>query len=444
LLLALVIVLTLDPLAVITGSFWLSFTAVALITWLILGRAWTGPRWRSLLHVQLALALGLAPLSLTLFQQVSLSGLLANLVAIPVVGFIIVPLNLAAAALVALAPSLAAPLLLTAGWVLTALMALLESMSQLPVAVVTRGAPSGWGLGLAVAGAGIVLAPRGWPHRWLGVLLLLPLGLQPRGGPACGEAWLWALDVGMGAATLVETCRHALVFDTGPRWSARFDAGRAIVLPILRERGIAEPDRLIVSHGDRDHSGGTQALLDAFPGTALWSGTPEQFPGHSVSGCRAGQSWRWDGVDFQLLHPADEGGNDNDRSCVLRIAARGASALLTGDIEARSERALLRRRPRALDVDVLVVPHHGSSSSSTPEFVNAVDADFVLFSVGYLNRWRLPAPGVLDRYERDGALILRTDRDGAVRIGLGPEGVEAPWRARREMRAYWRRPLQEH
>jgi competence protein ComEC len=243
--------------------------------------------------------------------------------------------------------------------------------------------------------------------------------------------------VGMGSASVVETCRHLLVFDSGPRWSERLDAGRAIVLPFLREHGERAIDRLIVSHGDRDHSGGTQALLEALPVASVWSGTPEQLAVDAAR-CRSGQAWQWDGVDFQLLHPSGLGGNDNDRSCVLRIASRGASALLTGDIEARSERALLRRSPDMITTDVLVVPHHGSASSSSIRFLEAVDPRYALFSVGYLNRWRLPDPAVLTRYRDRGAAVFRTDRHGALRMILGVDGVRGPWLAREQLRAYWR------
>jgi competence protein ComEC len=443
LILALVLVLALDPLAATAGAFWLSFGAVAVIAWLILGRPPVVGRWRALLRVQLALAIGLAPLTLLLFHQVSLSGLVANLLAVPLVGFVVVPLCLTGALLAWIVPALAVPLLQLAAGILDVLTRVLGWMAQWSGAVLTQPAPPLWGTALALVGAAVLLAPRGWPHRWVGLPLLLVLLLAPRDGPGCGEAWLWVLDVGMGSASVVETCRHLLVFDSGPRWSERLDAGRAIVLPFLRERGERAIDRLIVSHGDRDHSGGTQALLEALPVASVWSGTPEQLAVEAAR-CRSGQAWHWDGVDFELLHPSGLGGNDNDRSCVLRVASRGASALLTGDIEARSERALLRRSHPRFATDVLVVPHHGSASSSSVGFVEAIKPRYALFSVGYLNRWHLPNPAVLTRYQERGVAIYRTDRQGALRMILGVDGPRGPWLARRQLKAYWRWRAEEH
>lgn len=443
LILALVLVLALDPLAATAGGFWLSFGAVSVIAWLVLGRPPDLGRWRMLLRIQLALALGLAPLTLLLFQQVSLSGLVANLLAIPLVGFVVVPLALSGALLAWLAPALAVPLMWLSGVILEVLMGALGWMAQWPAAVVTESAPAMWATALALTGAGVLLAPRGWPHRWVGALLLLPLVLPARDGPDCGEAWLWVLDVGMGSASVVETCRHVLVFDSGPRWGKRRDAGRAIVLPFLRERGERAIDRLIVSHGDRDHSGGTRSLLEDMPVASVWSGTPEQLAVDALR-CRTGLVWRWDGVDFELLHPAGLGGKDNDRSCVLRIATRGASALLTGDIEALSERAILKRSPGGLATDVLVVPHHGSASSSSVRFVEALGPRYALFSVGYRNRWRFPDPAVLARYRDRGVAAFRTDRQGALRMILGVDGLRGPWLARRQLRAYWRWRAGEH
>jgi competence protein ComEC len=290
-----------------------------------------------------------------------------------------------------------------------------------------------------------LLLPRGFPARWLGVPLLVPLIAVAPSRPGPGELWITVFDVGQGLAVLARTERHTLLYDTGPRFNAFADSGSRVIFPYLRGEGIARLDALVISHDDNDHAGGAQSLLASLPVGALWASLPA---GHPLLGipplrlpCRAGQRWTWDGVDFHFLHPGPQTIQDavrpgNDRSCVLRIANAAGSVLLAGDIEWRAERELLQRLPALLPADALVVPHHGSTTSSTPEFVERVRPRYALFAAGYRNRFGHPREEVVARYRERGSEILRTDRTGAIQLRITGDGI-AVERERERVRRYW-------
>jgi competence protein ComEC len=286
-----------------------------------------------------------------------------------------------------------------------------------------------------VVGAALLLAPRGIPARWLGLVWLLPMFLVRPALPAPGEARVTLLDVGQGLAVVVQTAGHTLVYDTGARLSARFDAGRAVVVPYLRHAGVTRVDTLIVSHGDNDHIGGSASLLAAIPVTQVLSSVPERL--ENAKACRNGQSWEWDGVHFAMLHPAAgsrlEG---NNRSCVLRVESRFGQALLPGDIAAKAERELLLRAEEQLRADILVVPHHGSKSSSTESFLDAVRPRVALLPAGYLNRYKHPHPRVVARYRERGIALEDSATAGAITVELGNRGLQLT-RYRETQRRYW-------
>jgi competence protein ComEC len=267
------------------------------------------------------------------------------------------------------------------------------------------------------------------------------------------------LDVGQGLAVLVQTHAHTMLYDTGPRYTESADAGNRIIAPVLRGIGVPRIDTMVVSHQDSDHSGGVMSLLQTVPVTMLLSSLPadhaivraREARHESVERCRAGQRWSWDGVDFELMHPVDASYANpklkaNDLSCVVRVASMHGSALLTGDIEARSEVDLVRRAGVTLHADVLVVPHHGSRTSSTPSFIGAVNPELAIFTPGYRNRFGHPRPEVVQRYAAAGITSHRTDYDGALTIefahGLNAGSNEGSTHAARSQRAtdarYWR------
>lgn len=432
--LALLAVLMLDPRAVLAPGFWLSFGAVAVIGCGLAGYR-SLSRWRRTLRVQAVVSLALIPAGLAAFQQASLVAPLANLVAVPWVGLVVVPLTLVGTLLTTLWPGGGGACLWLAGRVLGGLWPVLAWLAHLPGAFWHHGAPPVWAAVLAVGGLLWLLLPRGLPARWVGTVLVLPALAIPTGRPAPGAVWMTVLDVGQGLATVVRTHGHTLVYDTGPRFSARFDAGSAVLVPFLRQRGIGRVDTLIVSNDDNDHAGGAAALLAALPVGKVLSGTPEALPDLSAAACHAPQSWVWDEVRFRILHPAPgTHPTGNDASCVLRIeGAGGGTFLLTGDIETPVERRLLADRRAQLHSTVLIAPHHGSLTSSTVPFVVAAAPRYVLFSTGYHNRYGFPKPQVQARYRDVGAQMIDTARAGAIQVRLKSDGTLRPpqgWRAR--------------
>jgi competence protein ComEC len=435
--LALAVVTALDPWSVLQAGFWLSFGAVALIFFVSAG--WTGREARPLqwVRVQWAITVGLAPAALFLFSQVSLVGPLANALAIPLVSAVITPLALVAALLPVDA------LLHLAEWLTQWLLEFLEWCSQLPAATWQQHTPPLWATLLALAGVAWLLLPRGFPWRIGGTALMLPALALPAPAPAPGAAWITTLDVGQGLAVLVRTANRALLYDTGPAFGTESDSGERIVAPTLRAAGIPRLDALVVTHNDADHTGGAYTLLAAMEVERLYSSLPETHPllalAPSPQRCRRGMAWEWDGVRFEILHPAQGGAprRRNDESCVLRVSAGGSAMLLTGDIERSAEAELLRSA--ALRADVLLVPHHGSRSSSSAEFVAAVQPRFALAAAGYRNRFGHPHGEVLGRYAAAGIEVLRTDRDGAIEVRLAPGRVALETERARRAR-YWHVP----
>jgi len=438
---ALGIVLVADPWAVLSPGFWLSFAAVGLMLYVgasSLRDAHWALAWG---RVQWAITIGLAPLLLVLFQQVSVVSPVANAIAIPVVSFLVTPLAILAAVI----PG--AWLAGLAHAVLLALMPVLDWLGRLPGATLQSHAPPLWAAALALAGVAWLLAPRGVPARYAAPLLCLPLFALRPPAPGTGSAWITFLDVGQGLAVLVRTKHHAVLYDAGPAYGPDADAGSRVVVPFLRGEGLARIDALVVTHDDADHSGGAVSVLRALPVDLLWSSLAAAHPARGLAPvrlpCRAGARWEQDGVAFTLLHPAAASYDDpalkpNSRSCVLRVATRHGAVLLTGDIEERDERRLLAAGA-ALEATTLLAPHHGSGTSSSSAFLDAVRPAHAVFTVGYRNRFGHPKEAVLARYTAAGASVWRTDRDGAVTVKLEDGGTSVDRYRERDPR-YWRWP----
>jgi len=438
--LALLAVLLLDPWAVLAAGFWLSFGAVGLIFYVSHG--WTGreswlAQWG---RVQWAITVGLAPAALLLFSQVSLVGPLANAVAIPAVSAIITPLALACALLPVDA------LLRFTDALTGALMRFLEWCDALPVAVWQQPVPPAWAVGVALAGVAWLLAPRGTPSRWIGLLLFLPAltAVPPR--PAPGEAWITTLDVGQGLAVLVRTAEHNLLYDAGPAYGTQSDSGERIIAPYLRATGALRLDAMVVTHNDSDHSGGALSVMLNAEVLDFLSSLEPQNPiaaaAPNARPCVRGDRWQWDGIGFEVLHPAREDYaagalRTNNLSCVLRVSSGHGSMLLTGDIEKAAEALLVEREGAGLRAGVASAPHHGSRTSSTQEFLVALRPELVVVPAGYRNRFGHPRADVLERYAAAGARVLRTDLDGAVTVQLAAGGAHA-FGERAARPRYWR------
>jgi competence protein ComEC len=438
--LALLLVLLLDPWAVLAAGFWLSFGAVALLFYIGNGRLGNVHWLRDWGRAQWAVTIGMLPALLALFQQFSLVSPLANAVGIPVVSLAVTPL-----ALVGALPGFGLLLQLAHG-ITASLMSMMEFLARQPWAVWQQAAPPAWAVLLALLGGAWLLLPRGFPARWLGLVCFLPLLTVMPARPLAGAAQVVVLDVGQGLAIHVQTARHDLLFDAGPAFSAEANSGNRIIVPYLRARGVRRLDRMIVSHADKDHEGGAAAVLGMIPVAELMSSLPFEHP-LSVQpaphrSCVAGENWEWDGVRFEMLHPPEDLSSDrrarktNAMSCVLAIEAGGKRMLLTSDIEAEQEALLLAQRPASLKADVVTMPHHGSRTSSTAEFIAATWATEAVIPVGYRSRFGHPRPEVVARWEASGARLHRTDLDGAVSVNLGTAGINVEHERERRQR-YW-------
>ena len=409
------IVLLVEPLVSLQSGFWLSFAAVALLILIFRGRLGIWRWWHALGRAQWCMALGLLPALLALGLPVSISGPLGNLFAVPLVGTLIVPLSLLGTSLLWL-PAVGEGLLWLAGGLLVVLFAVLETLAGWQPAWFAAKLPL-WCWLLVALGTLLFLLPAGVPGRVFGLLLLAPLLFPPSEQPPEGQAEVWVLDVGQGLAVLVRTRDHALLYDAGPRYGD-FDIGERVVYPSLRALGMRTLDVLLISHADSDHAGGAEAIQRHMPASRVISGEPGRLPAAlDAERCQSGERWEWEGVRFALWQWSGAG-NGNQASCVLLVEAGGERLLLTGDIDVPAERAL-----QASDLEIaahwLLLPHHGSRSSSSAAFIEAVGAGDALVSRSLHNAFGHPHPDVLQRLQAAGMRLHDTAQQGAIRVRLG-------------------------
>ncbi len=445
LLLALVVVLLLDPWAGMSPGFWLSFVAVGLLLWAALSEHVSSSEqrsWRQRLSLwvkgfgrtQWAVTIGTLPFLLLFFSQFSLISPLTNAVAIPWVSGVVTPITILALVvpwdgLLYLADALMSPLLAFLNW-----------SAALPLAIWHAPVPSPSVFGLALLGALWWLMPAGLPGRWLAIILCLPLVLPKLEVIPAGQARVEVLDVGQGLAVVVRTHRHVLLYDTGPYYSSEADAGVRVIVPYLRSIGVNRLDGMVVTHRDTDHSGGAQSVLESMPVGWVADAPDTQFadavPGVRAKTCRAGSGWTWDGVRFDFMHPsAPKAVKDlasNHQSCVLQVSIGDKRMLLTSDIELADEQQMVSNGlPKS---QVLLVPHHGSGTSSSQTLLDAVQPEIAIIPVGYRNRYRHPKPSVMAAYETRKIRTYRTDTDGMVQVDLPSMKVSAYRQIRQR---YW-------
>ena len=433
---ALVAVLLVDPLAVLAPGFWLSFAGVGWLLWCLPASPGQGVLV-PFLQAQWVALLGLLPLTVWFFGQASLAGPLANLVGIPWISLGVVPLCLLGVAATPFSDAAAGTAFGMAAFVMDTLWVALERVAAWPQGLMWLPEASIPAVALALLGAAWCLLPRGVPGRPLAACLLLPMMLPAPARPPHGEADLWLLDTGQGLALLVRTARHDLLYDAGPATPGGADLGASTVVPALRALGVDALDTLVISHGDADHAGGAAAVAAALPpGRTL---APPGWAKASMDPCEDGARWERDGVVFTLLHPPRWFPYQrNESSCVLRIDAAGASALLAGDIGRHVEARLAKRPAAQVRADVLLVPHHGSASSSSLDFLAAVRPRIGLLAVGRDNRFDLPEPVVLGRYDRYRVAVDSTAASGAIRVRLGAGGARVVERLRQDRPRWWR------
>ena len=422
---SLFVILAVDPLSAVDNGFWLSFSAVSIIALVVTrGRELTSgllsrcaARLKQWLTIQLSLSIGMAPILIVLFNQVSIIAPLANFIAIPVVTFFVIPLAMMGLFLKLLgAPQISLAFFGMAAEGLAVLLKALELLAAIPGAVWLSSAKPVWLLVFGLIGILILryqairLAPV------LAIVLIVPVFIYTPLAPAHGEFRYTMLDVGQGLASVIETENHTLIFDTGPHYQGGLDSGYDIVLPFLQFAAIDKIDKLVVSHKHNDHAGGLNAIIQSIDIDELWSGAPEQIKGSRI--CLAGQQWQWDGVEFFVLWPTKDhylsADGGNNASCVIRVQSRQTSLLLTGDIEKEVEAVLVEQYGDNLKSDFLQVPHQGSRTSSTAGFLARVEPHTAFVSAGYKNRFKHPHKTVVDRYEQSGIGIFSTAISGAL------------------------------
>ncbi len=441
--LACAVVVVVDPWALLQAGFWLSFVAVGVLfatelstaalqlsgrdqadsmasqktSWIAIFRKklWMSGR------EQFIITLVLAPLTLLLFGQVSVVGLVANVLAIPWVTLVVTPL--------AMLGTIFSPMWDLAGLAVHALSRFLALLAALPFATVSVAVPPLLMSAIAVLGGILMVSPWPWQFRFLGLPLLLPVLLWQAPRPANGQFEMIAADVGQGNAVIVRTANHTLVYDAGPRYSVDSDAGHRVLVPLLRTKNESV-DTVMLSHRDIDHSGGIKSVLAMHPKASFVTSIESTHELQSIrpaQRCMAGQAWQWDGVDFAVLHPSaadyESPQKSNAMSCVLRISTLQASVLLAGDIELAQEAKLVSDQQNGdpgnlnstvLKSNVLLVPHHGSKTSSSAAFLDAVQPQIAVVQAGYRNRFGHPAPNVLERYKERNVKVMDTARCGAM------------------------------
>ncbi len=445
---ALFIVVVWDPWAPLAPGFWLSFGAVGWLLYAAAGRfTITTPQanisYRAkkscsfAVRTQWVVTLGLIPLLLTVFQQFSLVSLPANLWAIPWITLLVIPITL-----LGIIPGLSF-LWIPAHFLTQVLMDTLAFFTQSPLAIWQQHGAPFWTTVASIIGVLWLLAPRGFPGRFLGVLWCLPaLLMVPVKPPPEGGFDVTVLDVGQGLSVLVRTAKHTLLYDTGPAYNENSDAGIRVVAPFLQYHAIYRIDTMVISHADSDHAGGAYSIASALPITQYYISEENNATRLSApTYCRAGHHWQWDGVFFEFISPDEHSikkySNANDRSCVLKVHTRGGSILLTGDIGANLERDLTQSPTTDLKSNIIITPHHGSKSSSSARFVDAVAPQYAVFSVGYRNRYHFPREEIVARYKTANAKILRTDQLGAILFQVRDRGIDVE-NYRQNTPRYWR------
>ncbi len=426
---ALVLVLVLDPFAIIAVDFYLSFMAVIFILYISRFRISKHHHLTRWIRLQCLLSFALCPILIFWFKQIPLYSVLANLIAIPVIGFLVVPLTLIALVLMFPLPQFSQSLYELINKINEFQWSYLEFLSQQQNAIIPVAAPNLWSLLLAVIGVLILIMPKGLPARWLGLFFFMPLLFPLTEKFKQGEFEFVLLDVGQGLAAVIQTKEHTLVYDTGAQFSESFNIGDAVIKPYLREKGINQISTLLISHGDNDHIGGADAVIENFRINNILSSVPRSFAGQfseeKLGYCYAGQKWHWDGVYFEILHPQEEDVfAGNNASCVLKVSSKQGSVLLTGDIEKEAEQSLIKRYNHELHADILLVPHHGSRTSSTEAFISAVLPKHAFISAGYRNRFGFPKKDIMRRYDVHGVKIFVSNKTGEISAKFRDEGLQ--------------------
>lgn len=435
--LALFLILLLNPLSVLAESFWLSFATIAFMIYGMNARIKPTTLWWKWGRAQWVIGMGLIPLSLLFFGQCSLISFIANMIAIPFLGFLILPLCFLSAIFLCLIPPLGKLGLMIADKNLSILWKILTYFSSLPMSILQFDVSHYLTFISLLLGIILFLSPAGFPSKLLSIIAISIALFYKTPAPKNGEYWLTLLDVGQGLSLVIQTQHHIVVYDAGPKYGAQFDMGESILLPYLRTLAIHKIDLLVVSHGDNDHMGGVDALVKAYPIKTIKTSVIEKISGSRY--CMAGDKWQWDGVAFTFIYPSvNELHLGNDSSCVLKINNGKHSVLIPGDIEKYAETKLLQTTFTELPSELLIAPHHGSKTSGKKEFIDTVHPSYVLYAIGYRNRYHFPHPSIITQYAKMASMQLNTAQAGALRFEFGKEkSIIPPDKYRLTHQHYW-------
>lgn len=423
LLFSLLLVLLVDPFSVLGSGFWLSYAAVFIITYVLTGRIHTD-KISAYFRIQYAIFVFLLPFLIFSFSQISLSAPAVNLIAIPYMSFLLLPATLIGLMMSFINVELSANWFHLLNYLYDIFWYTLSWFAETPFSVHETLQTGKLSVLLAIIGALVFLFPARLPFKWLGIIFLLPVFLLYKPKIGEGDLIVTFLDVAQGTSVVVETRNHLLVYDTGAKYSSRFNMGKNVITPFLKSGNKTMIDKLIISHGDNDHIGGADSIISTFQVQSIDSSVPGKINA-TVEWCREGDSWFWDKINFRYLSPADyqynidklDGHQQNNSSCVLLVEAGKFRILLTGDIETATEIRLAHKYGANLKTNLLLVPHHGSNTSSSAAFLQLVQPDHAVITAGYLNRYRLPNKKVIARYAKyTQAVLYNTAMTGAVQF----------------------------
>lgn len=433
---AILIVLLVNPFVVLSDSFWLSFSTIAWIFYCMSGRLSPKGVWWKYGRIQWIIGIGLIPLSLFFFKECSLISFVANTIAIPWLAILLLPWLLLGTVLSLVVPDIAHYLFLYCDWSLSLLWRTLTWMSHLPLASVDKMIATNAILISTSIAIIIFLMPAGIRCRRLALLWCLPLLTYSTVKPTSGDVWMTLLDVGQGLSVVVQTANHVLLYDAGPRLASH-DSGESVIIPYLKHQQIKVIDMMMISHGDNDHLGGAESVYSKVIVKQIKTSMPAKITYAKADFCLQHDTWQWDGVIFSVLYPSKENlGLGNDSSCVLMIDTGKYRILLTGDIESYAEEILLQSTKK-LTADIIVAPHHGSKTSSTEGFIQSVSPQYVLYAVGYRNRYHFPHNIIQELYKKYNASSLASDRAGAIEIKLEREAGLSTSLYREKYKRYW-------
>ena len=419
--LALILVLANNPLSIFSVGFWLSFYVVGVIIYGV--KQHQDKSWLfRLLYIQLLISVATLPLIAWFFASGSLLSPVANLIAIPVFSFIITPLSLIGALLMLIGLSYPAELsFMVANQALAGLGYFLALLQQFEFNQWHYTQTQTLDLILFVLAVFIALSPKALKLRASSVLILSLILFTPYEKTPENRVIITILDVGQGLSQVVQTQNHTLLFDAGARYPSGFNLGESVIIPYLQAKQINTLDKVIISHADNDHIGGLIDVLQTFEAGEILTSTPDKITQQS-SHCYAGQQWRWDGVLFEILSPTQNTRlKGNNASCVLKVSTDKFSVLLSADIEKKAEKQLIKYQKEKLNSDILISPHHGSKTSSTQAFLDAVSPSTVIVSSGFKNRFNHPAQQIVDRYKANNIKLINSNCAGQIVVELGDE-----------------------